>query len=347
MKSLASDNYAGAIPEVMDALLTENQAHAPAYGNDLTTEKLKEIFGSLIKQPFHLHLVFNGTGANLFGLSSLVKPYSAILCADIAHIYVDESTAPETLMGCRLIPLKTNSAGKIDPATIRQAVKRRGDLHHPQITVLSITQPTEYGTLYTLEELTAIREMTKECDLQLHIDGSRLFTAITALNCTLGDIVSSSGVQALSIGGTKSGMLYGEVVLLFHKEASVASFFHKRSMQLASKNRFIAAQFIALLHRHTYKKYAERTIERAKQLATVLSKYPAVTITKPVEVNAVFAVIPAEWIQALQAVLFFYIWDERTFEVRFMCSFDTSEAEIDLFDQKLAALNQGSVVSNS
>lgn len=347
MKSLASDNYAGAIPEVMDAVLAENQGHAPAYGNDLTTKKLKETFESLISQPFQLHLVFNGTGANLFGLSNLVKPYSAILCADIAHIYVDESTGPETLMGCRLIPLRTNGMGKIDPATIKQAVKRRGDLHHPQINVLSITQPTEYGTLYTLEELATIKAVTKEYGLQLHMDGSRIFTAITALNCSLGDIVSASGLHALSIGGTKSGMLYGEAVLLFNNGVSDSSFFHKRSMQLASKNRFIAAQFLALLQQNTYKKYAKETMERTQQLATILRKYPAITITKPVEVNAVFAIIPAEWVQALQAVLFFYVWDESTYEVRLMCSFDTSEAEINLFDKKLAALSRGSIVSNS
>ncbi len=347
MKSLASDNYAGAIPEVMDALLAENQAHAPAYGNDLTTQKLKETFVSLIKQPFHLHLVFNGTGANLFGLSTLVKPYTGILCADIAHIYVDESTAPETLTGCRLIPLQTNDAGKIDPETIKQAVKRRGDLHHPQMHVLSITQPTEYGTLYTLEELSAISEITKECDLQLHMDGSRIFVAMTALDCSLNDIISASGAQALSIGGTKTGMLYGEAVLLFNQAIHDSAFFHKRSMQLASKNRFIAAQFMAILHQNTYKKYAESMIERAKQLAHILSKYPSITITKPVEANAVFAILPAQWIPPLQEVLFFYVWDEHTYEVRLMCSFDTSEAEINLFDKKLAWLNQASVVSIS
>jgi len=347
MKSLASDNYAGVIPEVMNALIIENQSHAPAYGNDQTTKQLKEKFTSLLEQAFHLHLVFNGTGANLFGLSTLVKPYSAILCAETAHVYVDESTAPDTLLGSRLTPLPINNEGKLTPSVIKQSVKRRGDLHHPQISVLSITQPTEYGTLYTLDELKEIKQIAEECDLQLHIDGSRIFTAITALNCSLQDIVNVSGVDVLSVGGTKAGLLYGEAVLIFKTEIRDSSFLHKRSMQLASKNRFIATQFMALLNQNTYKKYCETTIHRAKQLAAVLCKYPAVTITKPVEVNAVFATIPEKWIQPLQEILFFYVWDEAIHEIRLMCSFDTTEDEIDLFDKKLAELNQDSIVSNS
>lgn len=340
MKSLASDNYAGAVPEVMQALQHENEAHATAYGNDTTTAYLKQQLQSLTNRDFHLHLVFNGTGANILALSALVKPYQAILCAETAHIFVDESTAPETLSGCRLFPLPINDAGKLDPATIRQAVKRRGDLHHPQITVLSITQPTEYGTLYTLAELQAIQEVAKEKDLLLHIDGSRLFTALTALGCELKDIVDTSGVDALSLGGTKSGMLYGEAVLIFNQAVHDSAFYHKRSMQLASKSRFIAAQFLALLHENTYKKYAELVLQRTQQLAEVLKKYPLITITKPVEVNAIFAKFPADWIKPLQETLLFYVWDESSHEVRLMCSFDTNEEEIDLFDRKLAELSR-------
>lgn len=340
MKSLASDNYAGAIPEVMEALQHENQAHAAAYGNDRTTEKLKEQLQLLIQRPFSLHLVFNGTGANLLALSILTKPYDAILCAETAHIYVDESTAPETLTGCRLIPLRVDDEGKLQPAVIQQAIKRRGDLHHPQIKVLSITQPTEYGTLYTLDQLRAIRQVAEENDLMIHIDGSRLFTALVALGCELKDIIEASGVAVLSLGGTKSGMLYGEAVLLFKACIRDSAFFHKRSMQLASKTRFISAQFLALLQKNTYKQYADTVLERTQQLANVLRKYPSIIITKPVEVNAVFARFPATWIQPLQEVLFFYVWDESNCEVRLMCSFDTSEEEINLFDRKLAELTR-------
>ncbi|MCL4641794.1 MULTISPECIES: threonine aldolase family protein [Olivibacter] len=340
MKSLASDNYAGAITEVMQALLHENQDHAVAYGNDKTTERLKDELRLLINYQFKLHLVFNGTGANLLALSLLTKPYDAILCAETAHIYVDESTAPEGLTGCRLIPLPIDETGKLTPATIQRAVKRRGDLHHPQIKVLSITQPTEYGTLYTLDELRGIHRVANENDLLIHMDGSRLFTAITALNCTLQDVVQASGVDALSLGGTKSGMLYGEAVLVFNEHIHDSPFFHKRSMQLASKSRFISAQFLALLNHDTYRKYANIVLERTQQLATVLRKYPQIIITKPVEVNAIFAKIPPNWIKPLQETLFFYLWDEHMHEVRLMCSFDTSEEEISLFDRKLAELTR-------
>ncbi|GAA4783142.1 low specificity L-threonine aldolase [Olivibacter ginsenosidimutans] len=346
MKSLASDNYAGAIPEVIEAIQTENRQHAPAYGNDATTKRLEEQFKALFQRPLEMHLTFNGTGANLMGLSCMVHPYSAVLCAETAHIYVDESTAPETLLGCRLIPLNINKAGKLTPTVIEHAIKRQGDLHHPQIHVLSITQPTEYGTVYTLDELKAIKAITQKHKLFLHIDGSRIFTAATSLGCNLKALIDASEADVLSLGGTKAGMLYGEAVLIFNETIHNSPFFHKRSMQLASKNRFIAAQFLALLHHDTWKKYSSTTIKRAKQLAACLSEYPIISITKPVEANAVFAILPQRWIKPLQAILPFYVWDESNDEVRFMCSFDTTEAEINLFDKKLAELSKASIESN-
>lgn len=347
MKSFASDNYAGAIPEVITSLINENNLHAPAYGNDQTTSALKKSFAALLnREDFNMHLVFNGTGANLFGLSCMVDPFSAILCAATAHIYVDESTAPETLMGCRLLPLPVDKNGKLTVDTIEQSIRRKGDLHHPQAKVLSIAQPTEYGTLYTLDELQALRELTSRYNLLLHIDGSRIFAAATALNCTIKDIIVASGVDVIAIGGTKAGMLYGEAVLIFNPTCGEkASFLHKRSMQLASKNRFIAAQFLALLHQENWKKYCTIALTRAKQLANMLKKYPQITLTKPVEVNAIFATMPAPWIPLLQEEFSFYTWDESFHEVRLMCSFDTSDEEINRFDKKLSLLNKESLGS--
>lgn len=346
MKSFASDNYAGAIPEVMEAIVAENQSHKPAYGNDNTTKLLEDTFSSLLQVPFKMHLVFNGTGANLFGLSCTIRPYSAILCAETAHIYVDESTAPEAFLGCRLIPLPVDNNGKLTTDTIAKSIKRQGDLHHPQATTLSIAQPTEYGTLYTLEELRQIRAITTKHGLLLHIDGARIFTAAAALGCDLKDIIAASGVDVISIGGTKAGMLYGEAVLIFNQKCMEHSaFLHKRSMQLASKNRFIAAQFLALL-RH-WKTYSTLSLEKTTQLKQVLNKYKAIELTKPVEANAIFARLPAEWIKPLQEIASFYLWEEVSQEVRLMCSFDTTEEEIDRFDKKLAQLNKDSVISNS
>lgn len=346
MKSFASDNYAGAIPQVIDALIAENNTHKPAYGNDSTTRQLEEVFSSMLEIPLKMHLVFNGTGANLFGISCTVHPYSAILCAETAHIYVDESTAPETLLGCRLFPLPVDNNGKLTPEVIEKSIKRRGDLHHPQTTTLSIAQPTEYGTVYTLEELQQIRSVTATHDILLHIDGARIFTAASALNCELRDIITASGVDVISIGGTKSGILYGEAVLLFNQKCMQhSSFLHKRSMQLASKNRFIAAQFLSLLAH--WKMYCGLSLSKTKRLEEVLRKYPSVKITKPVEANAIFALFPPTWIKPLQEIASFYIWDESTYEVRLMCSFDTTEDEIERFDKKLAQLNKDSVISNS
>jgi len=348
MKSFASDNYAGAVPEVMQALLQENQDHAPAYGNDNTTSRLQETFNAQLGTSVLTRLVFNGTGANLCGLSCMVEPYSAILCAETAHIYVDESTASEALTGCRLFPLPVDNNGKLTPESIEQAVKRQGDLHHPQIQVLSLTQPTEYGTLYSLEELQKIKAVAERHHLAVHLDGSRIFIAAAALNCSLKDIIFNSGAAVVSVGGTKIGLLYGEAVLIIDKDLQQkAPFFHKRSMQLASKNRFIAAQFLALLENDTWKKYSKIALTRAQQLAGVLQKYTEITLTKPVQANAVFAVIPQDWIKPLQDTIPFYVWEEATNEVRLMCAFDTTEADIELFDTKLAALKQAGIVSNS
>lgn len=346
MKSFASDNYAGAIPEVIEALVAENKSHKPAYGNDSTTKLLEDTFSSLLDVPFKMHLVFNGTGANLFGLSCTVLPYSAILCAETAHIYVDESTAPETLMGCRLIPLPVDEKGKLTTDVITRSIKRQGDLHHPQATTLSIAQPTEYGTLYTLEELQQIKAITAQHGILLHIDGARIFTAAAALGCELKDIVVASGADVISIGGTKAGMLYGEAVLILNQKCMEhSSFLHKRSMQLASKNRFIAAQFLALLQH--WKTYSATAINKTKQLEELLRKYASIKLTKPVEANAIFARFPPSWIKPLQEIVSFYIWEEACHEVRLMCSFDTTEEELERFDKKLAQLNKDSVISNS
>ncbi|QNL51280.1 threonine aldolase [Olivibacter sp. SDN3] len=347
MKSFASDNYAGAIPEVIASLINENNLHAPAYGNDQTTSSLKKSFASILnREQLSMYLVFNGTGANLLGLSCMVDPFSSVLCAETAHIYVDESTAPETLMGCRLLPLKVDNQGKLSVDIIEKSIKRQGDLHHPQAKVLSIAQPTEYGTLYTLDELQKLGELTRRYKLLFHIDGSRIFTAATALGCELKDIIAASDVDVISIGGTKAGMLYGEAVLIFNPICSEkAPFLHKRSMQLASKNRFIAAQFLALLHQKTWQKYSSIALARTKKLANTLKKYPQITLTKPVEVNAIFATMPAPWIPLLQEEFSFYTWDESIHEVRLMCSFDTLEDEIERFDKKLSLLNKESLSS--
>ncbi|WP_028298432.1 threonine aldolase family protein [Olivibacter sitiensis] len=342
MKSFASDNYAGAVPEVLEAVFEANKEHQSSYGADGYTEQLKNKLQELIGLDLSLHLVFNGTGANVFGLSCMLQPYESVLCAQCAHIYNDESTSPEAYLGTRLVPLPIDDEGKLTPEVVARAVIRKGDMHFAQPKVLSITQCTEYGTVYSLQELEALKEVAKDKGLLLHMDGSRLFMAAAALRCSLSDIIHAAGVDVLSLGGTKLGMLYGEAVLLFNRALwEKGPYMHKRSMQLSSKNRFIAVQFLALLKQELWRKYAVQALAATQKLLQVLDKFPQIVITKPVQANAIFATMPEAWIAPLQEEVKFYVWDEHINEVRLMCAFDTDEEEIARFERRLDLLSQG------
>ncbi len=340
MKSFASDNYAGAVTEVISAIGEANSLHARSYGEDNWNKMLKTELERLFNKELNVFLTFNGTGANVLGLGMLAEPYAAVICSDVAHIYVDESTAPEAFTGCRLMPVKANDQGKVEVDSVSEKLERIGDKHHPQVQVISLTQPTEYGTLYTLEELKAIGTFAKNNGLLVHMDGSRMLLGSVASGQNLAEIIEAAQVDVLSLGGTKAGMLYGEAVLVFNEALyKKAPFHHKRSMQLASKNRFIAAQFLALLKDDCYRGYAEQTLERTRQLKSVLEAYPQIRITKPVEANAVFAVLPEDWIAPLQEKFPFYKWREESGEVRLMCSFDTTIEDIEGFREVLASLS--------
>ncbi len=332
IKTLASDNYAGALPEMIEAIAAANTGHAVSYGDDTVTAQSLKIFSKHFGEVADVRFVFNGTGANVLSLSTAVDPFCSVLCADCAHLYVDESTSPESFTGCRLIPIKTNTDGKITLEAIKEKIIRVGDEHHPQVRILSITQPTEYGTLYSLEEIRAISELLKQHNMYLHMDGARIFNATVALNCTLQEMTSGSGVDIVSAGGTKVGMLFGEAVVIFNRAlVRDLKFRHKRSMQLASKNRFIACQFQTLLEKKLWYPAARNANNMATLLHEQIKSIPEITVTKPVQVNAVFATIPKEWTQKLQDNKFFYVWDELTNEVRWMCAFDTRKEDIDEF----------------
>lgn len=338
MKSFASDNYAGVLPEVMDALGRANSGHARSYGADEitreTTETIKELFGS----DANVYFVFNGTGANVLSISSATRSFNAILCADTSHIYCDESSAPETFTGCRFFPLPSNENGKLDTEIINTRLIRKGDVHYAQATMVSITQATEYGTLYSIEEIKAISALCRTNGLYLHMDGSRFFNAAASLGCSLADLSVHAGVDILSLGGTKAGMMFGEAVVVFNKElAKDIEFKHKQVMQLASKTRFIAAQFGAMLADELWRKTATHANNMAKLLSTTLAANPQVQITRAVEANAVFAVIPRSWYEPLQEHFPFYVWKEDTHEVRLMCAWDTEEKDILAF---AAAIDQ-------
>jgi threonine aldolase len=320
------------LPEILEAIGQANQAHRQSYGNDVLTAQAKATFEAHFGEDIEVAFVFNGTGANVLGISCVTQSFNAVLCADIAHLFVDESTAPETFANCKLIPLPTNAEGKLDVATIEKAIIRKGDPHFAQIKVLSISQPTEYGTVYSLEELTAIGKLLKAHDIVFHIDGARIFNAVASLGCSLRAMTKDVGADIVSVGGTKVGLLFGEAVVFFQREhAQYLRYKHKQSMQLASKTRFIAVQFEALLQQKLWHKSATHANSMAQKLYNGLRNLPAVQITKPVQANAVFAILPTAWHEKLQEVLPFYVWNERTQEVRLMCSFDTTAGEIDNF----------------
>ncbi len=340
MKSFASDNYAGVLPEVMEALRQANEAHAVSYGNDLLTERVKKQFREVFEADVEVFFVFNGTGANVLSISAATQGYSSVLCAETSHIYNDESTAPETFTGCRFIPVPVNLQGKLEVKELEKKIIRKGDLHFAQPAMISVTQSTEYGTVYTTDHLKEIALLAKKHDLFLHMDGSRLYNAAARLKCGLKDMTTEVGVDILSLGGTKLGMMFGEAVVVFNKRlAEHIRYKHKQVMQLASKTRFIAVQYEALLKDELWRRPASHANEMAKKLCEVVSRQRKVRVTMPVEANAVFAVMPEMWIEPLQQEYPFYVWNDATGEVRLMCSFDTEEREIEGFEAAMQAFS--------
>lgn len=343
MKGFASDNYAGVLPQIMQALQKVNDAHAVSYGQDEDTTRVRNLFKKIIEADVDVLFVFNGTGANVLSISSAAQSFHSVLCADTSHFYNDESSAPETFTGCRFFPVKTNNEGKLEPSEIEKHIIRKGDIHFAQPKVISITQSTEYGTIYTIPQLKAIGELAHRHGLYFHVDGSRMFNAAAALGCTLKEITTDVGVDILSLGGTKLGMMYGEAVVVFNKQLANDIYYRqKQVMQLASKTRFIAVQFEALLHNELWRKTALHANAMTTMLATELKKIPQINITKPTQANAVFAIFPKEWIVPLQQKFPFYVWNNATNEVRLMCSYDTTIEEVNDFAQEAIKLSMNS-----
>lgn len=337
-KTFASDNYAGVHPDIMHALISANAGHAGSYGADAFTEAAIRKFKTFFGEDTGVYFVYNGTGANVLGLQSLTLSFHSVLCAELAHIQVDESTAPEKFLGCKLIPVPAPN-GKMTAAALEESIQRVGDPHHAQVKVISLSQSTEYGTVYTIDELKAISALAKRHNLFLHMDGSRIANAAVALNADFRSFTRDAGVDVLSFGGTKNGMMFGEAVLVFNAAAEEhIKYFRKQAMQLHSKMRFIGAQFSALLGDDLWKRNAQHANRMARLLEAGLKKIPSIRITRPVEANGVFAVFPEKVIKPMQEENFFYVWNERTLEVRLMCSFDTTAEEVSGFVERLSRL---------
>lgn len=333
--NFASENYAGVQPNMMQALLDVNKGHARSYGNDDYTAEAAKIIRDVFGAEADVYFTFNGTGANNFGLASTTNKYNSIFCSDVAHLYVDESTAPESFVGCRIFVMPSES-GKITPGELRTAIKRAGDIHHPQPKVVSITQPTEYGTVYTIDELKAIKAICTENNMLLHADGARYFNAAVYLGTTLKEMTTDVGIDVLTLGGTKAGMMFGEVVIFFNKDQSEGYKYNlKRSMQLASKNRFIAAQFIAMLRDELWQSLAANTNDLAKEFEKRIAAVPQVAVVHPIETNAVFLKMSPALHEKMQQHAHFYYWNDLKEEVRLVFSFDNTVEEIERFIAQL------------
>jgi threonine aldolase len=333
-RHFASDNSAGIHSEVLAAIAAANEGHALAYGADRWTTAAMELFHREFGDASETSLVHGGTGANVVGLGALLKPWESVLCAATAHINVDECGAPERFLGCKLVPLAAPD-GKLRPELIRATATAVGvdhAAHHVQPRVISISQSTEYGTVYRPEEIRALSTVARELGLLLHMDGARLANAAAALDLPLRALTADVGVDLLSFGGTKNGAMAAEAVVFFDSARDAAvRFGRKQAMQLPSKMRFMAAQFEALLRDGLWRRNAQHANRMARRLAEQAASVPGVSITQPVDANAVFATLPRERIAALQARRFFYVWDEPRAEVRWMCSFDTTEQDVDDF----------------
>jgi threonine aldolase len=330
-RSFASDNNAGVHPEVLEAIARANQGHVVGYGDDPYTESAVRKFRQHFGDDVEVFLVFNGTAANVLSLQALTRPYHAVICPALSHIYTDECGAPEKFTGCKLIPLEA-PLGKLTVEMVAQAYHGIGDQHHVQPRVISITQSTEMGTVYQPAEIEALSCFAHERQMFLHVDGARISNAAAAQKLTLRQATRDLGVDVLSFGGTKNGLMGAEAVVFFRPElARDFLFTRKQAMQLASKMRYMAVQMEALLTNDLWRHNAEHANRMARLLEQEIGKIPQVNIVYPVEANGVFAQIPREAIAKIQERYFFYVWNEEQSVVRWMCSFDTTEEDVRQF----------------
>jgi threonine aldolase len=338
MKGFASDNNSGVHPDVIKAIAEVNEGHAVGYGGDEVTARTENLFRETFGQQARVFFVYNGTGANVIALQAMTRPFNAVIAADTAHINVDECGAPEKHTGCKMLTIQTPD-GKLTPELIRQHLHGFGFEHHSQPAVVSVTQATEMGTLYTLEELKILSEFVHSKGLYFHMDGARISNAAAALGCSFKEMTTDVGVDVLSFGGTKNGLMFGEAVVFLNSEfGDHAKYIRKQTTQLHSKMRYIAVQFETFLSKELWRKNAEHSNRMAALLAEELKPLSDIQLTQKPEANGVFAIVPPHIIEPLQQKYFFYMWDESRNEVRWMTSFDTTEAEIQGFVTEIKGL---------
>ncbi|WP_067457462.1 threonine aldolase family protein [Actinomadura macra] len=335
-RGFASDNQASVHPDVLAALAAVNDGHQPAYGADTVTARLRDVMRRHFGEHAEVFPVFNGTGANVVSLQAMSERWSAVVCPESAHINTDECGAAEKVAGLKLIPVPTPD-GRLTPELLDRYATGFGNVQRAQPSAVSITQSTELGTVYTPQEIAAVAAAAHERGMLVHMDGARIANAAAALDLPMRAFTTDAGVDVLSFGGTKNGLLLGEAIVVLNPDAVRGmAFLRKTGMQLASKMRYLSAQLIALLDGDLWLRNARHANAMARRLAGAAGGMPGVEIVRPVEANTVFAVLPADVAERLRKRFAFYTWDERTGEVRWVCSFDLTEDDVDAFAAALA-----------
>jgi threonine aldolase len=337
MSFFSSDNYAPAHPKVLEKLNLVNAGPTPAYGGDPYTEQAIALLKNKLAAPnAEVFFVFNGTGANVIAISSVVNSWNSIICAETAHINVDEGGAPEKILGTKLVDIPTVN-GKLSPALIKPFFVRMGDQHTSQPNLISITQSTELGTVYSISEISELVDFAHQNNSYLHVDGARISNAAVSLDAEFSEFITNTGVDLLSFGGTKNGLIAAEAVVIFNPElAKNTPWIRKSNMQLASKHRFLSAQFLALLENDLWHENALHANTMAQTLRSLIENNPKIRLTQLTQANAVFAELSKADIERLQKDFHFYVWNENTNEVRWMCSWDTQIEDVKKF---AAAIN--------
>ncbi len=338
MISFGSDNHSGVHPKILEAITKANVSYTHSYGDDIYTEKAISKFKDIFGNDIDVYFVLTGTGANVLSLQNFLKPYEAVICAKSAHINVDECGAPEHFTGSKLISVETSN-GKLTPNLIEKAIFGVGDEHHVQPRIISISQVTEYGSIYTAQEIKAIVEFAHNRGLFVHLDGARLANAVVALGCSFADLTTHTGIDILSFGATKNGAMLAESIVCFRPELSTGmKYLRKMGMQLYSKMRYSSVQWLAYLSDNLWYDNAKNANEMARYMYNKLSEIQEVKLTQEIEANALFALLNKDIIEPLRDEYYFYTWDEFTGEIRLMCSYDTTRHDIDKFIEFLKSL---------
>ena len=339
MRSFGSDNNSGVHPRIMDAIVESNTNHAIGYGDDNWTRKAEKAMQTLLQnETIKPYFVFNGTGANVIALQACTSSFHSIICASTAHIAVDECGAPTKFTGCALKEIPTPD-GKLTPELVATELHGFGEAHHSQPKVIAISQTTELGTLYTPEEIKALATLAHQNNMYLFMDGTRLSNACVTANCTLKEMTTDCGVDIFTLGGTKNGLMMGEVLIALQPELEKnLQYYRKQTCQLYSKMRYLSAQFIPYLSENIWLDNAQKSNAATKLLASEMRKIKSIEITQKVESNAIFFILPKDISDKLREHYFFYDWDPSRNEMRLVCSWDTSKKDITDFINYLKTL---------